>query len=204
MDKLCIGTTTIIICKLITIISKQKNGHLVSFFHAGFQIMFLFLFYNTNLVFLSCFDMIHTQIDTTIQLMVLFSYTLYDTLQNNNKLDMIIHHLVVIICCIIGLNIESHQMVGMFIMLNEASTPFLNLIKMNICKAVSEILFLVTFFIFRLLLLPYLIVVLWPCTDNRTTVIIFIIVCGLFCLNLHWGRLIYLQCMKRFNTNKSI
>jgi hypothetical protein len=195
------GITTIIICKLIQIISKQKNGHFVSYCHAMFQISYILIlfFYNTNLIFLSCFDMIHTRIDTTLQLSVLLFYTLYDTLENNNKIDMIIHHVIVIICCMIGLNLESHQLIGMFMMLNEASTPFLNLIKMNVCKSISEILFLVTFFVFRLFLLPYLIFLLWPCVDNRTTFIIFIIVCGLFCLNLHWGRLIYLQCMKRFS-----
>jgi hypothetical protein len=189
---------TFSICKCITMITQETNGNRVSFCHASFQFIYTSLFFvQDNKLHFDCSAMVNTRIDTTIQLTVLFSYTLYDTLKNKHKLDMIVHHIIVMICSIIGLNLNSHQLIGMFIMLNESSTPFLNLMKMNMCKPCSEILFVVTFLIFRIFLLPVLIVILWPCVDNWTTFIIFAIVCSLFCLNMHWARLIYFQCRKR-------
>ncbi len=199
---LLLSFTTIVLCKSIKYLSKEENGNLVSFGHSFFQFTcaLLFFIYNPHFFQVSCWSMIHTQIDTTSQLTILLSYTLYDTFENNNKFDMLIHHIIVIICSIIGLNLKSHQLVGMFILLNESSTPFLNLIKMNACKPASEILFLMTFCVFRIFLLPWLLVILWPCVDNKTTFIIFTIICGLLCLNMYWARLICLQCIKRYKT----
>ncbi len=75
---------------------------------------------------------------------------------NVNNIAFLIHHLLVLS----GLSWSYYFNIGynliVYLCLNEISSIFLSLIDMNIYPKYSNIMFMITFFIFRILLLPVL------------------------------------------------
>jgi TLC domain len=176
---------------ILTWIRLIFGSHFTSFLHSLCQSIGVIVFLmRSEKNFGNCWSLIetvdHFQFSIHLHVIILFAHTWIDLCDKNKKMDMVFHHIIVLMCCIIALNVKSHQTFGMILLLNEASTPFLNLWKMNIYKKISGILFVLTFLVFRIFLLFYLLIVMNPCNTSVMNQVVYAILWVLTTLNCFW------------------
>jgi hypothetical protein len=185
---LLVGFTTLATCKAVQVVHNNKSGHLVSFVHALFQTIMSALVLSSVEHF-SCGHLVSDTVPLSRwQVVVLLCYTLFDLYEHTNAMDMLIHHWIVVACCLIALSLDTHQMVGEIVLINEVSTIFLNLMRMKIYAKASGICFAISFVLARVVLLPLLLLELWECAKTTTDWCIIGIICALLCVNLVWFR----------------
>ncbi len=196
-----VGLATLVVCKVVQHLHNSKSGHLVSCVHALYQTVASALVLSGMHNF-SCDHLVSDALPASRwQVAVLLFYTLFDLHEHTNSMDMLVHHWIVVACCFIALHLDTHQMVGEIVLLNEVSTIFLNLMRMNICTNVSGMLFVVSFFFARVTLLPLLLRELRRCAVTSTDWCIIGIICVLLVVNLMWFRKIGQRVSRHLKSN---
>lgn len=161
-----------------------SNGNVVSLGHAFVQTLFSIIQLGGINISVTCEALKCTKTDVNLQVIVLFTYTLADLyLHRNQKTEMIVHHIIVCIMCVISRIFNDFKILGTFVLLNEASTIFLNL-RILRPSFLCDVMFVVTFFILRILGLPF---VFWQFIKCEAPIGVLM---ALFChviLNYYWG-----------------
>ena len=138
--------------------------------------------------------------------LISYGYGMYDLAWaiQNRKMDEISHGLIFVSSCSIAYygNILHVMYCGLII---ETSTIFLNLRPLQYVW--NDVLFVITFFIFRLGVSPYLFIT-YALTQPVSIEMKYIILCGAICislLNLYWfyliSRMIYKKHLHNYLTN---
>ncbi len=133
-------------------------------------------------------------------LIMLIVYLLFDLIANETKKDMKLHHIIVIIGATYSFCYGIMHSVGVLLLLNEISTVFLNVssIQTNPTKLI-KIGFVISFFIFRILLIPFIICYcIIPSIQIKTDYIILIMLCLHMVLNFNW----FIKIIKKVKKNQ--
>jgi hypothetical protein len=101
---------------------------------------------------------------------------------NITKTDMVFHHMVSLLMILFYWNNED----TLQLILTEISTPFLVMFRLHICEDVNKVLFILTFFYFRIYNLGRLLVKRRYETNNPAVWLLFL----LFSLNCWWAEII--------------
>ena len=86
---------------------------------------------------------------------IAFQFFMIDIFFPENK-SAIIHHALILYAIIYSFYLNQAYILALFLSLTEISTIFLSLKILNFYKQTSNLLFIITFFIFRIVLLPIL------------------------------------------------
>ena len=132
------------------------------------------------------------------------SYMSLDLLVSKLKYSMIIHHAMVILIVLYIQHFQTGYGVGLYLGLTEISTLFLDVIYHvpDRARHTCKMLFATTFFIFRIVLIPYIIFSVSSCRANYGVVTpIFIYLWLHMLLNSYWMVLIGRKCIRSFSHN---
>ncbi len=181
---LLVAFVALCICSFVKKYTNDVFGYNLSFIHALFQSVIGVALLPT-LDFEECYEIINTRIpDFEISLIVLVVYLIFDLCANKCKNDIKIHHFTVLLVATLSFYFEYMHSVGALLLLNEISTIFLNMLKLNDEKPIAiTTLFVITFFIFRVLLIPITLFIIFSC-DSSYFVLFAISIHAI--LNFYW------------------
>ncbi len=167
--------------------ANDKNGIYLSLLHAIALCLLSSL--NINICnFNSCFAIEHAKINMFYtSLNTLLSYTLFDLIMSRQTNEMKLHHVIVILSCLLAFYIDKYQTISASMFLNECSTIFWNLTKLYPQCTIHKILFAFTFLFFRLYLLAFLWIELFLCYSVHLASTIALILFSMHTLlNYYW------------------
>lgn len=183
-------------CILIKQFTNDIHGYNLSFVHALFQSITSLALLPT-LTLDECYlieDMLIPEFE--ICLLVLIIYLAFDLCANECKIDVQIHHITVLFVAGLSLYFGSLHTIGVLLLLNEISTVFLNMSywfktepqkkRKSHCEVLIRILFVVSFFLFRVLLIPFVLVLMFSCAYTVLEYIMLLAIGSHAVLNFYW------------------
>ncbi len=180
------------------------NGHYLSLLHA--ITLCLLSSFNININnFDSCFAIENEKIDMFyVSLHILLCYISFDLVMTKQNNEMKLHHVIVILCCLLAFYVDQYQTISACMFLNEGSTIFLNLTKIYSKCTIYKILFVFTFLIFRIYLLTFLCIELFLCYSFNISSTIAIMLFSIHTLlNYYWWFKICKKiCKQKYNIKK--
>jgi hypothetical protein len=131
-----------------------------------------------------------------------FAYMTADIFWSTNlRTSMLVHHLMAVAIVLAVQHSQSGYGVGAWVGLNEFSTLFLSTMREvpAAWQLIFRLLFAVSFFICRVLLLPVVLVQVWPCSDNAAWYPVMTFLLLHTCLNFFWMHAILRKCLRQLS-----
>lgn len=127
-------------------------------------------------------------------------YDLYIGIRDKNTANII--HGVLFVACVVFVFVNDNVLLSYTFLLTEASSIFLNLRPLQ--YKIIDVLFVITFFIYRLILAPAVSIIYLLTPNNKNIVFGYISSISLTILNIYWFYLIVKKTIKTYTVQPKL